>query len=171
MQKKFVGDKCGRGREGQHGYKQQQTRSSVGGKAKNTTRTHSFHQHNTGACMRGRGQKKNKQINTSHYQSISNRACGGGPKKSPKKTPNRLHDQQWSMREEKQTQQTDQLRQLWSNRETGKQQKPINPRAPTKHHNGRNYRRERKSEILFGKARKKAKQNKTEGKHLIRPNG
>jgi hypothetical protein len=107
-----------------------------------------------------KGAKKNKQINTSQNQSISNRACGGGPKKSPKKTPNRLHNQQWSMREEKQTQQTDQLRQLWSNRETGKQQKPINPRAPTKHHNGRNYRRGRKSEIPFGKARKKTKQNR-----------
>lgn len=67
-------------------------------------------------------EKKDKQIYTSQNQSISNRACGGGPKKSPKKTPNRLHHQQRSMREEKQTQHTDRLRQLWNNRETGKQQ-------------------------------------------------
>ncbi len=101
------------------------------------------------------GKKKDKQMNTSPNQSISNRACGGGPKKSPKKTPNRLHHQQWSMREEKQTQQTDGLQTLRSNRETGKQQKPTSPRAPTKHHNGRNYRRGMKSEIQFGKAGEK----------------
>jgi hypothetical protein len=117
----------------------------------------------------GKKRQTNKYLTESIHQQSSVR--GWAKKKSPKKTPNRLHHQQRSMREEKQTQQTDRLRQLWSNRETGKQQKPIAPRAPTKHHKGRNYRRGRKSEIPFGKTGKKTKQNKTEGKYLIRPNG
>lgn len=90
MQKKFVGDKCGRGREGQHGYKQQQTRSSVGGKAKNSTRTHSIHQHNTGACMRGRWgkEKTNKYLTESIHQQSSMRGWAKKqPKENTKSTP------------------------------------------------------------------------------------
>jgi hypothetical protein len=69
--------------------------------------------------MRGRGEKiqTNKYLTESIHQQSSMR---GWAKKSLKKTSNRLHHQQWSMREQKQTQQGDRLRQLWSNRVTGK---------------------------------------------------
>jgi hypothetical protein len=165
MQKKFVGDKCGRGREGQHGYKQQQTRSSVGGKAKNTTRTHSFYQHNTGACMRGSGKKKDKQIYTSPNQSISNRACGGRAKKNPKEntkpTPSsaKEHEGRKTNTTHRPTPTTVE--------QSGNRETTTTTMDTTTEKEGRV-----KSHLEKPEKRPKQKRTKQKGnKHLIRPNG